>query len=492
MNGVTGATIFTKTSINNNEHYGAAVDGGFDMNADGVRDIIVGTDPSAGVGCRVEVANGATGAFIRQVSGTAGSRFGAAVAIAGDLNLDGTVEFTVGAPLDSAGGASAGKVFVYNGKTGVLLWTKTGTAGAELGTSVANAGDLNNDGVPEFMAGAPYDNGGGANFGRIYIMSGATGSTLTTLNGFQSGGEFGFAIVGNTDINNDGKVDYIVGSPVEGSIIPANADGVARVFDGATNSIIYKIGGALQNGSRNGGAVTRTGDMDLDGFADFAISAPEFSTSTGRVRVFSGAAGTSIYTITGAAPSEQFGAAIRGNINLNSDGVNDLLVSSPTADTPLFNNIGEVRAFSGAFSNVNIFGTGTHGCFGGNHGIHTNRSPHINDPNFEIRYLTGYSGTNLGLTMVGDAPDADGINAFGASIDLILHLDVFACTELLAYDAYSQSDISYYFTPAPIPNDPGLVGKQYTVVGVFAWIGSFCTPSLNSLSSSPGMTLTIQ
>ena len=55
----------------------------------------------------------------------------------------------------------AGKVYVYSSKSGELLHSVEGMGGDRLGNSVVGLGDVDQDGVPDFIAGAPGEAGKG-------------------------------------------------------------------------------------------------------------------------------------------------------------------------------------------------------------------------------------------------------------------------------------------------------------------------------------------
>ena len=94
--------------------------------------------------------------------------FGAAVASAGDLNGDGTVDFIVGAPADVEGslyvlltdgnrrnGALASTVILQDSAFGFSKDSFSLERGDRAFAAVTSLGDLDGDGVPDAVAGAP-------------------------------------------------------------------------------------------------------------------------------------------------------------------------------------------------------------------------------------------------------------------------------------------------------------------------------------------------
>src|ERR1043166_7529105 len=91
--------------------------------------------------------------------------------------------------------------------TVLQVFNPTLQAGAGFGESVTGIGDVNGDGIADVAVGAP-----GAD--RAYIISGATRAVLRTLadpNG--TGHRFGFAVANAGDLNGDGIDDLAVGAP---------------------------------------------------------------------------------------------------------------------------------------------------------------------------------------------------------------------------------------------------------------------------------------
>jgi hypothetical protein len=124
--------------------FGSALVAMDDLEGDGVPEVAVGAPGALGDKGRVTLHKGSTLAVLRTFVGTAaGDRFGAALALAGDLDGDGAHELLVGAPGGDAGGLDSGAVSIVSSATGLLLGTLPGVAaGDHFGTAVAGPGDV--------------------------------------------------------------------------------------------------------------------------------------------------------------------------------------------------------------------------------------------------------------------------------------------------------------------------------------------------------------
>src|SRR5882672_9132954 len=166
---LSSTTLVTLTQTAVNDRFGYSVSGAGDLDGDGYSDVIVGAylhdnvapdDGAAYVYFGSSTPNASPDITLRG-SPTLSEVFGYSVSSGGDVNHDGYPDLIVGAPGDNAGGSGAGRAFVFFGgpfMDDVADWTLTGAAGDGFGASVSSAGDVNGDGYADVIVGAPYSN----------------------------------------------------------------------------------------------------------------------------------------------------------------------------------------------------------------------------------------------------------------------------------------------------------------------------------------------
>ena len=350
---------------------GFAVDGAGDVDGDGVPDWIAGAPGDSNNGQEVgyaRVYSGADGAILRTFQGDAkDDLFGSAVAGIGDADGDGRGDLAVGAYFDDDGGINAGRVKVYSGASGNLLYVLDGdAAGDYFGRALAGAGDVNGDGRGDLIVGAPYADAGGSQRGYARVFSGADGSVLHSFVGLANGDQLGKSVAGAGDTSGDGFDDLIVGTSED--TLNGFASGGAFVFSGANGSVLHHFIGDDQL-DRFGHAVAGAGDVTADGFDDVIVGAPsddDNGPASGSARVFCGLTGVELFTFYGDAEFDSFGTAVDGAGDANGDGTADLLVGAPNHDGP-GPNAGQVRVFSGADGSVlwTVAGDSVTDTFGG-------------------------------------------------------------------------------------------------------------------------------
>ncbi|MEI8257485.1 MAG: VCBS repeat-containing protein, partial [Deltaproteobacteria bacterium] len=255
---------------------------------------------------------------VRQASSTTNSSWGAQT----DLDLDGFADISVGAP-----GAVA--VYLYRGGSAgpsAQVWaTLSGAAGSSFGSSVASAGDVNGDGYPELIVGAP---GNDSAFLFAGTATGVAGSPLLTLAGVRGSG-FGSSVAGAGDLNGDGFADVVIGAP---------ASSTAFVYLGSATGLASTAAVSMSRPSGDFGHVVQgAGDVNADGYGDLVVGWPGGASVALYLGTASGPSPTVSATLSGP-PGSNFGIAISpgcdtiGTDNGASDGYTDVAIGSPSSN----------------------------------------------------------------------------------------------------------------------------------------------------------------
>ncbi len=295
----------------------------------------------------VSLATGSLDTPAFAVSGTTQLELlGRSVAGAGDVNNDGIEDFVVGASLDDTLALDGGKATVHSGSDASELFSVSGTKiNGRLGTTVAGIGDMDGDGHDDVAIGEVQNNAPGTEGpGNVFILSGIDGSVIRVHSGDNFGDGFGSSIAAAGDLDGDGIGDIIIGAPGVGFGIPIA--GYAKVFSGADGSLLFDLNGAATF-DKFGASVAGLGDADGDGVADVAVGAPREGLG-GRVRVYSGADGSVLYTYDGATKSEDIGSSLAGLGDIDGDTLGDLIAGGPFDNS----NTGLVRVLSPASGTI--------------------------------------------------------------------------------------------------------------------------------------------
>jgi hypothetical protein len=316
-----------------------------------------------------------TAAYMTVTGDAASDNAGYAVASAGDFNDDGTPDLAVGVPYSDNTATNAGSVSVFlsysagDFKTDEAEWIFDGEAtGDYAGAAVGPAGDVNGDGFDDLPLGAYAV---GTNSGSAYLMFGETGSTggavaLSSADAEVTGatnyGRMGIsvAVVGDTD--DDGYDDLLVGEDYYGA---SSAPGYAHLFFGGsalTGALGVGDAGASFSGESTddyaGRAVTRAGDVNLDGYDEILYSgtaADSTLAGVGAAWLFYG--GTDLSgsisgddadaVMRGKAAYDALGNDLTGNGDVNGDGYPDFAVASLGVDSGSTTSVGMASVWYG-------------------------------------------------------------------------------------------------------------------------------------------------
>jgi hypothetical protein len=312
-----------------------------DVDQDGCQDFAVGIPNGHSGDGEVLVFSGRTGSEIARRHGRAGSLFGAAVDGGIDVDKDGFPDVLIGAPYDDTNAYQAGRFVIYSPHLDAILVDVHGTgAYGQLGWSVrAMQDDLDGDGIEDLVVGAPGNH-------TAFVRSGADGSVIFQETG-QAGSYFGFAVCSGGKLDGDNFLDFVVGSP---DFQTASGTYVGRIaaFSGKDGSKLWSFDGTTD--SYFGQSLAHPGDLDADGRGDILAGAPgTYDTNgarRGMVSVISGATGTEIFEVWGRADGDAYGTDVRtATGDLDGDGTNDFLVG---ADQSLGSGVGYAQAVSGA------------------------------------------------------------------------------------------------------------------------------------------------
>jgi len=229
------------------------------------------------------------------------------------------------------------------------------------GSCLAGAGDVDGDGLDDLLIGVQFneENATWSSQGQVYVVLGRTGgwASVTDLSqadgsfvGEADGEELGTAVAGAGDVDGDGLDDLLMAAPRADAgllenglvyLVLGRGTGWALEVTAADADCSFAGEGVQDNAGRS---VSGLGDVDGDGYGDFAISAhsnDEAGTSAGQVYVMFGdpgpwpaslGLGSADASFHGEAAHDQAGYAVAGAGDVDGDGFDDIVVGARRND----------------------------------------------------------------------------------------------------------------------------------------------------------------
>jgi len=299
-----------------------AIGGLGDIDGDGYSDLVmsVGTPPRAGVytGGPAGLSRTPTAAVPRQADGTS-----ARTSTVGDLNGDGYSDLLSSETVDGARRVTLRP----GGPRGAAPAPVPLAPDDPWPATLGGAGDVDGDGYADLMG---MDQGATGPQGQVRIFFGSPAGVRPrsrVMIAADPAEPTGLTSGGGGDANGDGRPDFIFGRP-------AALDGAGRAFvwlstGSCGDGRVVALPGDVTPRAHFGDALTLSGDLDGDGYADAVVAAPHEADETDRSALWifpGGAAGpvTADPARIRFAGRQMEAIALVGGADVNGDGFTDL------------------------------------------------------------------------------------------------------------------------------------------------------------------------
>ena len=175
-----------------------------------------------------------------------------------------------------------------------------GNWGAQLGWSLANVGDVDADSVDDLVVGERYEGDPSTiachSQGKVHLYSGATGNRLRSHSRLSLCGTYGASVTSTGDLDGDGVQDYVGGEP--GWYLGYDDSLDLRVFSGASGQKIAQIGAPTSQFGEAWGHALASGDANGDGLTDLIVGVPyndDLANNAGAVAIYTIVRATTAY-----------------------------------------------------------------------------------------------------------------------------------------------------------------------------------------------------
>jgi len=284
---------------------------------------------------------------------------GYSVASAGDVDGDGLSDLLISAYDWAAGRGKTYLVFgasIAAGGSFDLSAADTSFTGENAsdysGYSVASAGDVDGDGLDDLLIGARYNDDGGSNAGKTYLVLAASITAGTSISLSQAHAAFvgeaiddesGSSVASAGDVDGDGLSDLLIGAFYNDD--GGSQAGKTYLFLGSSVAAggTFNLSAAdavfigEDNNYHSGSSVASAGDVDGDGLSDLLIGAQSWYSQRGKTYLFFGASiaaggsfdlGVADASFVGENSADYSGNSVSSAGDVDGDGLSDLLIGA--------------------------------------------------------------------------------------------------------------------------------------------------------------------
>lgn len=169
---------------------------------------------------------------------------------------------------------------------------------------------------------------------------------LYEFEGEAIGDAYGWVGANLNDLDGDGVADFATTAPFYGG---SSANGKIYVYSGSDGSLLNEATGV--EGNRLGYSISGAGDVNGDGHPDYIVGG---AGSANRIVVYSGIDHTVLHDVTTPSDTpENFGSGVAGAGDVDGDGHADLLVGANRADvSETVTDTGRIYLLSGLDGSV--------------------------------------------------------------------------------------------------------------------------------------------